>query len=59
MDNNYGKLFQELLNALNWIAQKYRVSITNVAERRVLDQSSVGGSIIGVKLDYKQHLIKR
>jgi aryl-alcohol dehydrogenase-like predicted oxidoreductase len=40
-------LFQELLSTLKRIAQKYNVSIANVATRYILDKSAVAGVIIG------------
>lgn len=43
------ELFQELLNVLSLIADKYRVSITNVATRWVLDQPQVAAVIIGAR----------
>jgi diketogulonate reductase-like aldo/keto reductase len=43
-------LFQELLSTLNRIAQKYNVSIANVATQYILDKAAVTGAIIGVRL---------
>ena len=43
-------LFQKLLSKLNNIAQKYNVSIANVATRYMLDKAAVAGVIIDVKL---------
>jgi aryl-alcohol dehydrogenase-like predicted oxidoreductase len=48
-------LFQELLSTLNKIAQKYNVSIANVATRYILDKSAVAGVIIGVRLGIANH----
>jgi len=48
-------LFQELLSTLNGIAQKYKVSIANVATRYILDKSAVAGVIIGVRLGITDH----
>jgi aryl-alcohol dehydrogenase-like predicted oxidoreductase len=48
-------LFQELLSTLNRIAQKYNVSIANVATRYILDKSAVAGVIIGVRLGIADH----
>lgn len=48
-------LFQELLSTLNAIAQKYKVSIANVATRYILDKSAVAGVIIGVRLGITDH----
>jgi aryl-alcohol dehydrogenase-like predicted oxidoreductase len=49
-------LFQELLSTLNRIAQKYNVSIANVATRYILDKSAVAGVIIGVRLGIVNHI---
>jgi aryl-alcohol dehydrogenase-like predicted oxidoreductase len=49
-------LFQELLSTLNRIAQKYNVSIANVATRYVLDKAAVAGVIIGVRLGITDHI---
>jgi aryl-alcohol dehydrogenase-like predicted oxidoreductase len=48
-------LFQELLSTLNRIAQKYNVSIANVATRYILDKAAVAGVIIGVRLGIADH----
>lgn len=48
-------LFQELLSTLNKIAQKYNVSIANVATRYILDKSAVACVIIGVRLGIADH----
>jgi aryl-alcohol dehydrogenase-like predicted oxidoreductase len=48
-------LFQELLSTLNRIAQKYNVSIANVATRYILDKLAVAGVIIGVRLGIAHH----
>lgn len=48
-------LFQELLSTLNGIAQKYKVSIANVATRYILDKAGVAGVIIGVRLGITDH----
>jgi aryl-alcohol dehydrogenase-like predicted oxidoreductase len=48
-------LFQELLSTLNRIAQKYNVSIANVAARYILDKLAVAGVIIGVRLGIADH----
>ena len=48
-------LFQELLLSLKRIAQKYNVSIANVATRYILDKSAVAGVIIGVRLGISDH----
>jgi aryl-alcohol dehydrogenase-like predicted oxidoreductase len=49
-------LFQELLNVLHSIAQKYSVSMANVAVRYILDRPAVGGVIVGARLGVAQHL---
>ena len=49
-------MFQELLSTLNKIAQKYDVSIANVATRYILDKSAVAGVIIGVRLGIVDHI---
>ena len=49
-------LFQELLSTLNRIAQKYNVSIANVATRYILDKAAVVGVIIGARLGISDHI---
>lgn len=49
------QLFQELLSALNEIAQKHNCSIANVATRFVLDKPQVVGVIIGARLGIAEH----
>jgi aryl-alcohol dehydrogenase-like predicted oxidoreductase len=49
-------LFQELLSTLNRIAQKYNVSIANVATRYILDKAAVAGVIIGARLGIFDHI---
>jgi aryl-alcohol dehydrogenase-like predicted oxidoreductase len=49
-------LFQELLSTLNRIAQKYKVSIANVATRYILDKPAVAGVIIGARLGISDHI---
>lgn len=49
-------LFQELLSNLSRIAQKYNVSIANVATRYILDKPGVAGVIIGVRLGIADHI---
>lgn len=49
------ELFQELLSALNEIAQKHGVSIANVATRYILDKPTVTGVIIGLRLGVTEH----
>lgn len=50
------KLFQELLSTLKSIADKHRVSISNVAVRYILDKPSVGGVIVGARLGISEHI---
>ena len=49
-------LFQELLQTLKEIADKYQVSIANVAVKYILDQPQVAGVIIGARLGISEHL---
>jgi aryl-alcohol dehydrogenase-like predicted oxidoreductase len=50
-------LFQELLLTLKGIAQKYNVSIANIATKYVLDKSAaVAGVIIGTRLGIVDHI---
>jgi aryl-alcohol dehydrogenase-like predicted oxidoreductase len=49
-------LFQELLSTLKTIAQKYNVSIANVATQYILDKSAVAAVIIGVRLGIVDHI---
>ena len=49
-------LFQELLAALEPIADKHRVGIANVGIRYVLDQPAVAGVIVGARLGIAQHI---
>lgn len=49
------KLFQELLSTLKTIADKYNVSISNVAVRYILDQPTVAGVIVGARLGVSEH----
>jgi aryl-alcohol dehydrogenase-like predicted oxidoreductase len=49
-------LFQELLSTLNRIAQKYNVSIANVATRFILDKAAVAGVIIGARLGISDNI---
>lgn len=50
------QLLQSLLLTLQAIAEKHRVSIANVAVRYVLDQSAVGGVIVGARLGVAEHI---
>ncbi|CAF0923457.1 unnamed protein product [Adineta steineri] len=58
MIDNWGEwqLFQELLNVLKQIGNKYNVSIANVAIRYILDKPTVGGVIIGARLGISEHI---
>ncbi|HEV2302287.1 MAG TPA: aldo/keto reductase [Stellaceae bacterium] len=49
-------LFQELLAALEAIADKHRVGIANVGIRYVLDQRAVAGVIVGARLGIAEHI---
>ncbi|WP_193198839.1 aldo/keto reductase [Nostoc sp. MG11] len=50
------QLFQELVAILKEIADKHKVSISNVAVRYILDQPSVGGVIVGARLGISEHI---
>ncbi|GBG71904.1 hypothetical protein CBR_g10840 [Chara braunii] len=50
------ELFQQLLRECNTIAKKHGVSMATVGLRFVLDQSAVGGSMVGVRLGIAQHI---
>lgn len=49
-------LFQTLLQTLKRVASKHGVSIPTVAVRYVLDQPSVAGSMVGVRLGLAEHI---
>jgi aryl-alcohol dehydrogenase-like predicted oxidoreductase len=49
-------LFQELLEVLKQIADKYRVSIANIGVRYILDRTGVAGVIVGARLGAAQHI---
>ncbi|NER31256.1 MAG: aldo/keto reductase, partial [Symploca sp. SIO1C4] len=49
-------LFQELLSTLKLIADKYAVSISNLALRYILDQPTLAGVIVGARLGISSHL---
>lgn len=49
-------LFQTLLQVLNKIARKHRVSIPTVAVKYILDQLAVAGSMVGVRLGLSEHI---
>jgi aryl-alcohol dehydrogenase-like predicted oxidoreductase len=48
-------LFQELLSALKRIADKHRVSMTNIAVRYILERPAVAGVIVGTRLGVAEH----
>jgi aryl-alcohol dehydrogenase-like predicted oxidoreductase len=50
-------LFQELLSNLKTIAQKHKVSISNVATRYILDKATIAGVIIGTRLGIAEHRV--
>lgn len=50
------RLFQELLSTLKQIADKYSVSISNVAARYILDKPTVAGVIVGARLGVSEHV---
>ena len=47
---------QELLATLDAIAGRHDASIANVASRYILDQSAVGGVIVGARLGESEHI---
>jgi aryl-alcohol dehydrogenase-like predicted oxidoreductase len=49
-------LFQDLLAALQRIAERHGASIANIGTRHVLDQAAVGGVIIGARLGVAEHI---
>ena len=51
-------LFQELLAALDKIATKHAVGISNVAVRFILDRPCVGGVIVGTRLGISEHILE-
>ncbi len=50
------EIFQNLLQTLHKLAQKYGVSIANIACKYVLQQSAVGAIIIGARLGSSEHI---
>jgi aryl-alcohol dehydrogenase-like predicted oxidoreductase len=50
------QVFQDLLTALNKVAQKKGVSMATVASRYVLEQPAVGAIIIGARLGERSHI---
>ncbi len=49
-------LFQELLVALNQVADRHGVGIANVGARWVLDRPAVAGVIVGARLGVAEHI---
>ncbi|KAF5447542.1 hypothetical protein F2P56_033090 [Juglans regia] len=49
-------LFQVLLQTLKKVASKHKVSIPTVAVKYILDQPTVAGSMIGVRLGLSDHI---
>ncbi|WOL17741.1 flagellar radial spoke protein 5 [Canna indica] len=49
-------LFQSLLQTLKKVASKHGVSISAVAVKYILNQPSVGGSMVGVRLGLSDHI---
>ncbi|XP_070018624.1 uncharacterized oxidoreductase At1g06690, chloroplastic isoform X2 [Nicotiana sylvestris] len=49
-------LFQELLRTLKTVASKHEVSIPTVAVKYILDQPTVAGSMVGVRLGLSEHI---
>jgi aryl-alcohol dehydrogenase-like predicted oxidoreductase len=49
-------LLQNLLSVLAQIAEKYQVSIANIAVRYILEQPAVAGAIVGARLSISEHL---
>lgn len=58
MQSTWGNwsLFERLLKTLRRIADKYQVTIANVAVRYVLEQPMVAGVIVGSRLGIAEHL---
>jgi aryl-alcohol dehydrogenase-like predicted oxidoreductase len=49
-------LFQELLEVLRMIGQKYNATVSNVAVRWVLDHDFVGAVIVGARMGLSEHI---
>ncbi|CAM0953178.1 unnamed protein product [Alopecurus aequalis] len=49
-------LFQALLQTLKKVSLKHGVPISTVAVRYILNQTSVGGSMVGVRLGLSEHI---
>jgi aryl-alcohol dehydrogenase-like predicted oxidoreductase len=47
---------QELLLALSQVANKYKVSISNVAVRYIADMPAVAAVIVGARLSISEHI---
>jgi len=50
------KLFQDVLQTVSLVAQRHKVSITNVASRYILEQPAVGAVIIGARLGKSENI---
>lgn len=50
------KKFQQLLNVVQGVAQRYGVSMANIASRYILEEPAVGGVIIGARLGRSEHI---
>ncbi|KAI5073543.1 hypothetical protein GOP47_0011556 [Adiantum capillus-veneris] len=50
------RLFQELLLVLKGIADKYGVSISNIAMRYIADKPVVGSVVVGARLSIAEHI---
>jgi aryl-alcohol dehydrogenase-like predicted oxidoreductase/enamine deaminase RidA (YjgF/YER057c/UK114 family) len=48
-------VYQSMLRAMNDVAQKHNVSVSNVATRWVMQQPAVCGVIVGARLTDRQH----
>lgn len=48
--------YQNILKAAKEIAEKYQVTIANVATRWVLEQTAVAGVIVGARIGENQHI---
>ncbi len=50
------EVFQELLHSVESIANRYEVSMANIACRYILEEPAVGGIIIGAQLGKREHI---
>jgi aryl-alcohol dehydrogenase-like predicted oxidoreductase len=50
------ELFQDLLAALKYVADRHGVTIANVAVRAILDRPTVAGVIVGTRLGVAEHI---